>query len=40
MFDVLMKNALSFDGTGAPGVVRQRGFGESMLACFSASALD
>lgn len=40
MFDVLIKNALFFDGTGAPGVVRHLGIRDGKLACIRASALD
>lgn len=40
MFDVLIKNALFFDGTGAPGVVRHLGIRDGKLACISASTLD
>ncbi len=40
MFDVLIKNALFFDGTGVPGVVRHLGIRDGKLACISASVLD
>ncbi len=40
MFDVLIKNALFFDGTGVPGVVRHLGIRDGKLACISASTLD
>src|SRR3990167_11472508 len=40
MFDVLIKNALFFDGTGAPGVVRYLGIRDGKLACIIASVLD
>lgn len=40
MFDVLIKNGLLFDGTGAPGVMRHLGIRDGKLALISATPLD
>jgi N-acyl-D-aspartate/D-glutamate deacylase len=40
MFDVLIKNALFFDGRGTPGLLRHLGIRDGKLACISADALD
>jgi len=40
MFDVLIKNALFFDGRGTPGLVRHLGIRDGKLTCISADALD
>lgn len=40
MFDLIIKNGLFFDGTGAPGVIRHLGIREGIVATISASPLD
>jgi N-acyl-D-aspartate/D-glutamate deacylase len=40
MFDVLIKNGLFFDGTGAPGAIRHIGIRDGKIASISASPLD
>lgn len=40
MFDVLIKNALFFDGRGTPGLLRHLGIRDGKLARISADALD
>ncbi|MHA6494688.1 N-acyl-D-amino-acid deacylase family protein [Pseudomonas borbori] len=40
MFDVLIKNGLFFDGSGAPGVIRHLGIRDGKLLRISATPLD
>ncbi|MBF7731231.1 N-acyl-D-amino-acid deacylase family protein [Pseudomonas sp. N040] len=40
MFDVLIKNGLFFDGTGAPGALRHVGIRDGKVAAISAEPLD
>ena len=40
MFDVLIKNGLFFDGSGAPGAIRHIGIRDGKVAAISASPLD
>jgi N-acyl-D-aspartate/D-glutamate deacylase len=40
MFDVLIKNALFFDGSGAPGVLSHLGICDGKLLRISTTALD
>ncbi|MBC9249962.1 N-acyl-D-glutamate amidohydrolase [Pseudomonas alcaligenes] len=40
MFDVLIKNGLFFDGTGAPGSLRHIGVRDGQVAAISSEALD
>src|SRR4051794_18101034 len=39
-FDVIVKNGLFFDGTGAPGARRHVGIRDGEVACSSAEPLD
>ncbi|SDT94186.1 N-acyl-D-aspartate/D-glutamate deacylase [Pseudomonas pohangensis] len=40
MFDVLIKNGLFFDGTGAPGAIRHIGIRDGKVAAISSTPLD
>jgi N-acyl-D-aspartate/D-glutamate deacylase len=40
VFDIVIKNGLYFDGTGAPGVPRHVGIRDGKIACVSETALD